>query len=55
MRNLSHQTPPYMPVPKPTTSRGAGLPILINGSQDPPLGLGPAALKHRPHIGRRIP
>lgn len=45
--------PPYVLVPKPITGRGRI--ANTHASQDAPLGLGPAALKHRPHIGKRTP
>lgn len=51
---VPHQALPCMPVFKSITGRGAELPIQTHASQNSPLGLGPAALKHRPHIRREI-
>lgn len=51
---VSHQALPCMPVSKSITGRGAELSTLTHASQNSLLGLGPAALKHRPHIGREI-
>lgn len=56
----------YVPVPKLITGRGGRLPILTGVSLDSPWGrilswerfspgAGAAALKHKPHIERRIP
>lgn len=51
---VSHQALPCILVSKSITGREAELSTLIHASHNSLLGLGPAALKHRPHIGRGI-